>query len=381
MSAFEATLFGGIPAENPTLYRRVLITAGDPAAWIETPEGKSTLIIRDIEMSRAAAASGASQVHCPADFVPPQRPLSADRATATAQAAAECLRRMGVQTLRVDRSLPYLYAHEVQQAGIEMVYDADLGVVDRRVKSELEIKWLAEAQAVTEQAMEVACQLIARAKANRDGILEVDGDLLTSQRVKATISRFLLDLNYTTGHGSIVATAPRSADCHDAGEGPLRTGVPVIVDIFPRCEATRYHGDCTRTVVHGEPSDVVQRMHAAVVAAKQAAIELLQPGNLAADVHQKVVEVQQAHGFRLSRGSVSDDPTIQHGTGHGIGLEVHEPILLDDGGGEMLAGEVFTVEPGLYGRLDGGVRVEDMVVVTDDGPRNLNRLPEGLDWS
>ena len=376
---YEATLLGGIPAENPVLYRKALIAVGDPAAWIGWSGDQSVLIIRDIEMDRARKFTTASHVNCPADFPPPGG-LSADRATATAQAAAECLRRAGIRRVRTDRSLPFIYAHFAQQAGIELVYDSDLGVIDRRVKSEQEIEWLAAAQAITERAMEMACQLIARADAAADGTLMLDGNPLTSERVRATIARFLLDLDYTSSHGSIVATAPGSADCHEAGTGVLRTGVPVIVDIFPRCEATRYHGDCTRTVVHGTPSDMVQRMHAAVVEAKAVGIAKLMPGNTAESVHHAVIEVQQRHGFRLSRGTVSDDPTIQHGTGHGIGLEIHEPILLDDGGGPMLQGEVFTVEPGLYGRIDGGVRVEDMVVVTADGPRNLNQLHEGLDW-
>lgn len=377
---FDATLLGGIPAENPTLFRKALITAGDPAAWIGWADGQSVLIIRDIEMDRAKRYTSATAVSCPAEYQPPGG-LSADRATATAQAAAECLRRMGVRRVRTDRSLPFIYAHHAAQAGMELVYDSDLGVLDRRIKSAQEIQWLAAAQETTERAMDMACRTIAAAKVNAAGQLLLEGDVLTSERVKSLIARYLLDLNYTTAHGSIVATAPGSADCHESGSGVLRTGVPIIVDIFPQCEATRYHGDCTRTVVNGTPSDTVLRMHAAVVEAKGAGIAKLVPGNTAASVHQAVIEVQQRHGFRLSRGTVSDEPTIQHGTGHGIGLEVHEPILLDDGGGVMLEGEVFTVEPGLYGRVDGGVRVEDMVVVTGEGPCNLNRLQEGLDWT
>ncbi|RMF44734.1 MAG: aminopeptidase P family protein, partial [Planctomycetota bacterium] len=100
------------------------------------------------------------------------------------------------------------------------------------------------------------------------------------------------------------------------------------------------------------------------------------------DVHGATKQTLQQHGFRFARGEVSEsDPVMPHGTGHGIGLEVHEPILLDDHGGTLLAREVFTIEPGLYSRVHGGVRVEDMVVVSSQGaPRNLNRLPEGLDW-
>ena len=229
--------------------------------------------------------------------------------------------------------------------------------------------------------MQFACEMVARSEAQADGTLQTDGEVLTSERLKAAIAHFLLDRRFTMSHGAIVATTPDSADCHHGGAGPLKTGQPVIVDIFPRDESTRYWGDCTRTVVHGTPSDQVVAMHRAVVEAKAAAEQVLQPGNSAATVHQATIEVLERHGFRQSRGTLSDDPTIQHGTGHGVGLDIHEPILLDEGGGEMLAGEVFTVEPGLYGRRDGGVRVEDMLVVTADGPRNLNQLHQGLDWS
>jgi Xaa-Pro aminopeptidase len=121
-------------------------------------------------------------------------------------------------------------------------------------------------------------------------------------------------------------------------------------------------------------------MHAAVVEAKAAATAMLRAGNQAGDIHQASEDVLLRHGYPVSRGTLTDHVSIQHGTGHGIGLDLHEPILLDSGGAEVLAGEVFTVEPGLYGRHDGGVRVEDMLLVTDGEARNLNRLHDGLDW-
>ncbi|MCR9296851.1 MAG: aminopeptidase P family protein, partial [bacterium] len=171
-----------------------------------------------------------------------------------------------------------------------------------------------------------------------------------------------------------------SADCHARGSGPLVTGVPVIIDIFPQSTATRYWGDCTRTVVHGDATDEVRRMHRAVVAAKAAATATTHAGVNAEDVHAATKQVLADHGFQFARGQICDDPVMPHGTGHGIGLEVHEPILLDDAGGVLMEREVFTIEPGLYSRRSGGVRVEDMVVVSDGAARNLNRLPEGLDW-
>lgn len=376
----KAKLLAGIPAENSALFHRVRFNVGDPAAWIEL-ENRKLFIVRDIEVDRARAAVKADQVLPPAEFTP-KGGLSGDRATATAQAVAECLRRNNVQSVTTDRTLPFIYAWHIQQAGIAMEYCSELGVIERRVKDEQEIAWMQTAQSVTEDAILMACQTIARATADRQGVLHHDGGPLTSERMRQSISVYLLERGYSNHHDSIVASLPHSADCHDHGAGPLQTGLPVIVDIFPQSLETRYWGDCTRTVVHGQPSDEVIKMHRAVVAAKAAASAALVPGATADSVHEATKTTLQAHGYQFARGAISDQAVMPHGTGHGVGLEVHEPILLDDNGGSLLAGEVLTIEPGLYGRKAGGVRVEDMLVVSATGaPKNLNRLPEGLEWN
>jgi Xaa-Pro aminopeptidase len=146
---------------------------------------------------------------------------------------------------------------------------------------------------------------------------------------------------------------------------------------------TRYHGDMTRTVVNGTPSDEFVKMHATVCRAKAAGCSALRAGTTGEAVHNAVAEVIEADGFSMLRGDArhsAQTATMRHGTGHGIGLEVHEPILLDHGGGEIFANEVFTVEPGLYSAKIGGVRIEDMVLVTEIGHEVLSPLAEGLDW-
>jgi Xaa-Pro aminopeptidase len=156
------------------------------------------------------------------------------------------------------------------------------------------------------------------------------------------------------------------------------------VDIFPRNKSTLYHGDCTRTVVHGEAPPHVRQMHAAVVEAKAAATAAVRAGTTGESVHRAAAAVITSHGFPLGlpAADAGDDfVSMPHGTGHGIGLEVHEPPLLDDGGPTLIAGDALTVEPGLYGPRVGGVRVEDMVIATTSGALNLNTLHEGLDWS
>lgn len=380
----KAKLLAGIPAENSALFHRVRFNVGDPAAWIEFSNGsgaaKRVFLVRDIEVDRARSAVRVDRVAAPAEFAP-SGGLSGDRATATAQAVVECLRREGVSSVTTDRTLPFIFAWHIQQAGIPIEYAPEMGVLERRVKDEQEIQWLQKAQAVTEDAMLMACQTIATAAVDREGVLQYQGVPLTSERMRQMISVYLLEKGFSNHHDSIVASTPQSADCHERGAGPLRTGQAVIIDIFPQDQSTRYWGDCTRTVVHGDPSDQMIQMHAAVVDAKHAATRALVPRATADSVHAATKQTLAQHGYRFARGEISDDPVMPHGTGHGVGLEVHEPILLDDNGGTLLAGEVFTVEPGLYSRKYGGVRVEDMFVVQEGQPMNLNRLPEGLNWA
>ncbi|TWT93005.1 M24 family metallopeptidase [Neorhodopirellula pilleata] len=384
-SSATATLFAGLADRNANLFRRLGLPLGDPAAWLELPSGRVVRIVRDLEMDRARArahemSANPGAVHCPADFKPEDGELSSDRETAVAQSIAVLMKQEGVTNVIGDRSLPLIYVYQLAEVGIRVQYDAALGVIDRRPKSASEIEALAHAQHVTEQVMFEVCHRIATATVDDDGQLFQDGGLLTSERLVNYARRGFMERGFTMSHGAIVACPPHSADCHHAGTGPLYSGVPIIVDLFPRDELTRYHGDCTRTVVHGTPSDEVIRMHAAVVKAKAAAEAELYPGRTAEAVHLASDRELIAAGYQSHRGQLTEAPSIQHGTGHGIGLEIHEPILLDFGGEAMLEGEVFTVEPGLYGKRDGGVRVEDMLVVTQNGPRNLNQLPQGLNW-
>ncbi len=380
----SVTLLAGVPLTNQTLYHQTGVLVGDAAALLGNlpPSGESLLLVRDIELDRARQIGRADRVACANDFSP-EGGLSGDRDVANAQAIVEVLRQRGVKLVLTDRTLPFLYAAHLQGAGIEVQLDDELGVLARRVKTAKEIESLEFAQKITCQAMAMACNWIATADVNSSGELVQDGEVVTSERVRRRITQHLVDENFSLPSASIVATAPHAADCHHVGTGPLKTGLPVIVDIFPRDERTRYYGDCTRTVVHGTPTDELVAMHRAVLDAKQAACAALRPGTTGNAVHQSTIASLKQHGYHYIPGSEQHDPAVpamRHGTGHGIGLDVHEPILLSVDGEEILTGEVFTVEPGIYSSTLGGVRVEDMVHVTNHGAEILSPLYEGLDW-
>ncbi len=383
-SESTAIVIAGIPVVDMSMYHRIRFLVGDPAAWIEWgPEGsrRSTLIVRDIEMDRARVDARADEITCPGECEP-SGGLSGDRGIATAQATAEFLVRRGIDRVIVHRDLPMLFADCFRERGVEIVCDRDLGIIDRRAKDEEEIGHLRTAQAATESAMRLACETIGRAGVDPDGRLLHDGEVLTSEIVRSIIDIHLIRKGFSS-RPSIVAGGPMGADCHEMGSGPLRTGEPVIVDIFPQDKKTRYNGDCTRTVVHGDIPPELAAMHAALVEARAASEQATRAGITGQRVHEAGIARIRAHGYGV--GLPPDGEATYcgmiHGTGHGIGLDVHEAPLLDFKGPELVVGDAITIEPGLYDVRVGGMRIEDMVIVTADGCENLNRLPYGLDWS
>lgn len=376
----KATIMAGIPAKNAALFHAIRFSVGDPVALIRV-NGDATLILRDIEMDRAKQHARVNHVHCPADFEPEQG-LSGDRETATAQAAAEFLKRNSITAVAADRTLPLIFADMIRRAGIDVSCDLELGVTSRRSKSEEEIQWLRDAQKLTEGAMRFACERIANADVSANGILMHDGAELTSERVQAEIDVYLINHNCAPTP-AIVAGGPQGADCHHHGSGVLRTGTPIIVDVFPEHRASGYNGDCTRTVVHGEIPPELTKMHAAVKEAKQAGIAATRAGVTGEAVHKATIGKIEEHGYKIGIPAATEPDEycgMVHGTGHGIGLDVHEPPLLDFKGPALVNGDAITIEPGLYSKAIGGIRLEDIVVVREDGCDNLNELPEGLSW-
>lgn len=383
-SPVVARIAAGIPQVHSSLYWRIRFSVSDQVVLLEIPNGnstESTLILRDIEMGRAKQYARVDHVAYPGLF-PPEGGLSGDRETANAQAAVECLRRAGVTYALGDRTLPLIFADFARKVGITIECDPDCWVKERRQKSDEEIDHLREAQRVTEGAIQLACELIARAPVRADGVLLHEGAPLTSERVRAAVDHWLLDRNFSNPK-AIIAGGPIASDCHNYGTGELRNSEPVIVDIFPCDRNSRYNGDCTRTVVNGDIPDEVIRMHAAVRAAKAAAENAIRVGVTGEAVHLATIQAITEAGYAFGLPGETTPLSycaMTHGTGHGIGLDVHEPPLLDRKGPPLLAGEALTVEPGLYRRDLGAVRIEDMVIVTETGCLNLNKLHDELVW-
>jgi Xaa-Pro aminopeptidase len=233
-----------------------------------------------------------------------------------------------------------------------------------------------ETQRRTETALAEAIQAIREAEV-REGVLYGDETPLTSETIKGLLARRLLELGCLARH-SIVACGADACDPHHEGAGPLRANETIILDVFPQSLTTRYYADITRTVVKGTASDRVKTMYDAVLRGQERALGLIQDGADGTAIHAEVERLFREAGFET--GEV--DGRMQgffHGTGHGLGLEIHESPRIARRGVGLRAGNVVTVEPGLYYPVWGAVRIEDVVVVREGGSENLTQFPKVLE--
>jgi Xaa-Pro aminopeptidase len=259
--------------------------------------------------------------------------------------------------------------------------DRDLFAAERRRKSAIEAEAIHASQRAAEAAVVEVVRQLASAEIN-DEVLWSDGKPLTSERLYARAQLLLGEMGFTCPD-MIIAGSPENALPHFRGEGPIRAGAPVIIDIFPVGRTSHYHGDLTRTVVVGDVPEEFRRMHAATVQALDAGEESIRSGVAAKAIHLAVCQVLVDRGFgTTSKGYEGPEGVakMNHSTGHGVGLDVHEePALRETSEDPLREGDVVTVEPGLYKLGLGGVRVEDTGMVTAQGFQNFTTITRSLD--
>jgi Xaa-Pro aminopeptidase len=339
--------------------------------------GDQVLVVPELEYERAKAEARVGKVidRRQAGWVE-----SRDGIVAWSAVAAHVLKERGVDGVRISARLPIGYYEELEKADVTMEVDRELFRERRRRKTREEASFIHSAQ----RAAEVACaEVIAHLAVSeaREGLLWLDGRPLSSERLMARAEAALAEIGYT-GSQMIIAGAPNNSLPHFRGEGQLRGDVPIIIDIFPRGMTSGYRGDLTRTVVVGEVSDQVRRMWEACNAALEVALAMVKAGVNGRDVHLAACRVLVEHGFGTYTEGFEgnlEGPRMSHSLGHGVGLDVHEAPQLRDLDYPLVAGDVVTVEPGLYLAGLGGVRVEDTGLVTAEGFRNFTTLPRSLD--
>jgi Xaa-Pro aminopeptidase len=361
-------MYAGSETDSNILYASGFL-APDPFIFIER-EGKKFLVMSDLEIDRAKATSKADEVlslsKISESLTGPGKPLAP-----TPDLIGGSLEKLGIKEMEVPSSFPVGLADALRGRGFRLNVAADPFFRERLNKLPGEIEAVADAQRKVEKAMKAAA-LALRNSTIRKGRLFLKGKPVTSETLRKTINLSLMEENLVGMH-TIVACGDQAVDPHSEGEGPLLADQAIIIDIFPRSMDTMYFGDMTRTFVVGKPSEALKRQYNAVLEAQLIGLKRLRAGAKLSDVHDAVKAVFSKYGYETG---IKDgrQQGFFHSTGHGLGLDIHEPPRIFNLPGEFEEGMIVSVEPGLYYLGVGGVRIEDLVVVQKNGVRNLNKF-------
>lgn len=355
------------------LYYATRFHVGGPIPYVQL-NGKSYLLVNDLEYGRAGSEARVGEVISTTHYEEKLR--SKDEPVSLVGVVDLFLQEHGCRRLQVPASLAFGYAEGLRKAGYELEIKPDPFIPERTVKTTEEIRYIETMQEHAEEAMGLAVELLKQSKVH-DGQLWINGSPLTSEHVRVEMQKLLLERGCEASL-IIVAGGDQAADPHQRGFGPLPASQTIIIDVFPRSLENHYWGDMTRTFVRGHATAEAKKLFDDVLVAQERALSLIRDGVNGQDVHNAVVESFQKSGNENGEKNGKKVGFI-HTTGHGVGLDIHELPRLGRQPSPLEAGHVVTVEPGLYYPGVGSVRLEDLVVVTEDGCRNLNRFPKELE--
>ncbi|MCK5844304.1 MAG: aminopeptidase P family protein, partial [Victivallales bacterium] len=345
--------------------------APDPFIYYSTPTEKG-IIVSKLESSRATSEAHAGvAVHEIGDFVDSNdSPGMKDVLLAVAKKNTDL-------KWRVPSNFPLFAARFLEKSGVKLECVDRHFFPKRQFKTDEEVAKIVQGQRLAEMGMVKAATMLSSAKIADNGYLLLDGEVLTSEKV-----RFEIDVEIMRAGGNSIDTiascAAASAEPHNLGSGPLLAGETIVIDIFPK-GPDGYHGDLTRTFVVGDPSEIVRNAYEAVRKARDEAKKALKAGVIPSEIHKLANDILVSSGFETTKRD-GVNRGFFHGLGHGLGLDVHEaPSLSSRNSQPLEIGDVVTVEPGLYYPEWGGVRLEDVVVIRENDCETLTECPTSLD--
>ena len=370
MSETPASLIIAASESDSNLYYACRFLAPDPFVFLQV-NGRKTLLMSDLEVDRARAQARVDEVLSLSEWEGKARQRwPQPRLTDTVSLLLE---DYGVKAVEVPGDFPLELADRLRERGVTVTPRPSPFLPERVVKTAEEVAAIEETQRHTETALEAAIQVLRESVIRGDEVIYRNRPL-TSEDLKKTVNVSLMENDCIAEH-TIISCGEQGVDPHNQGSGPVRPNQGIIFDIFPRSSRTRYYADMTRTVVKGKASDELRRLYDAVLASQLRGIELIHDGASGSAIHAEVNRTLESRGYKT--GVVSGrNQGFFHGTGHGVGLDIHEMPRISRLDSELKTGHVVTVEPGLYYPGRGAVRIEDMVLVEGSGCRNLTRSPK-----
>lgn len=366
-----ATLFIAASEGESNLYYATKFVAPDAFIYLEI-KGERLLVMSDLEMDRAKVQASVDRVLSYSELEKKAKGQGIKEPT-TVDIVHVVLKEAKVRQLLVPANFPFIHAARLQELGYSVKPKRDPFYEQRVVKTAEEVRYIEASQRATEEAVAAAHAALRQATI-RDQVLWLDGECLTSERIKKLINVKLMERDCVAQH-TIVAGGEQACDPHNEGSGPLPADRSIIFDVFPRSATSRYFADMSRTVIRGTASPELTRLYQTVKDAQEEAIDNIKDGADGMKIHQGICARFEKAGYKtgLVNGRMQG---YFHGTGHGVGLDIHEAPRISRTGSLLQEGHVVTVEPGLYYPGLGAVRIEDMVLVTKDGCRNLTNFPK-----
>ncbi|MFB6114749.1 MAG: M24 family metallopeptidase [Candidatus Nanohalobium sp.] len=357
-------------SSNPSMYYLTGFEASDPFIFLQV-DGSTKIVVPQLEYSRAVDESHVDEVLSTSEFVDGEARDDRDKQITVIEGL---MKENDIDKLAVPAEFPLGMARDLEELGFSIEPLNNILMDLRKTKTPSEIQSIRDIQRNTEEAMKVVKGMIKDADIE-SGFLKYDKEYLTSEMIKQEVRDFLESRNCETPEGTLVASGKDSSDSHKMGSGKIKSNEPVVVDIFPKSESG-YFGDMTRTFVKGEKPQEVEDMRKAVKEALNEGLNVLEQGSgiEAREVHKKVCETLEKHGYNTIRQEGETESGFVHSTGHSIGLELHEPPRIAENNDVLEEGMVLTIEPGLYLPDIGGLRLEDMIIIKEDGYENLNSM-------
>lgn len=372
-----ALLLFGDTERSAALRHEIPVSMIDALLFVEH-EGRAIILTSQLELSRIEAALPDAELLDYYDFgMKELAEQGLSYAESEHEISARVLRHLGIADAVIPGDFPVALADRLRADGVTLTIDDRAFTARRRAKHGRELEGIRRAQRAAEQGMAAAAAMLARAEPGLDGRLRLDGGELTAEAVRDALRAACADAGAPCPPDVMVSSVWAGYG-HDPGSGPLPAGLPITIDLWPRHESTACWADMTRTFVVGDPAPE----HAALIAEQEALVRAaledaragIRPGVTGRELYDTTCDRFEAAGFRTQRTGPGEDPTegFQFSLGHGVGLEVHEePALGLRGADPLVAGDVLAIEPGLRDRRIGGVRFEDLVLVTDDGYETL----------
>ena len=386
MKNYDAMLLKDSSFKNSDIFYATQFSAPDPFIFIKTKKGKKIIVVTELEYGRALKTAKVDKVLLDEDFVKREefknqlkkKNIAYDFWKYDNEVIDKVLKQYKAKNILVPPDFAYKSAELLKEKGYKLVYkESNPFFSEREVKTKKEIKYITETQRINEEAMEAAIKAIRNSEI-RGNKLYLDNEPLTAERVKSIIHRKFLEHDCLPLDGSIVSCGDQGCDPHNSGSGVLKANQTIIIDIYPKSMKHGYWADMTRTVVKGKASKKVKEIYQTVIEAKELAKSEIKEGVIGSSIYYDVLKMFEDKGFPKKENKKGSEGFI-HGVGHSLGLDIHELPSISKGDTELKAGNVVTIEPGLYYYGIGGVRQEDIVVVTKKGCKTITKYPEILE--